>query len=287
MKSIPFVVRVPFVTAPAFSQRIHLDGVLKAALFARTGDPALVEATFPLASAALPAGGGRTVEVALGSAAFLETLGERAGFGMATRPVVRVKSLQVAHMELHDLDVQPDMPNDLRRWRGVMSRYRGQLRPYETREGVAAAVFTGVGDPDAVASLLGDLPGLGSMVQTGHGEIAAEGIEVQELPDADPVACGLMLPSGHPVRSLPLAAWRYLGDLPDDARLPAGAKPETGRVAPPYWEPTDRFEVVAPTLAWLAAPAGVLRERLGLFDPDEDAVSDTGASVDWAALAAL
>lgn len=125
-----------------------------------------------------------------------------------------------------------------------------------------------VGDRDGVTELLAEVQGVGTMVQSGYGEVS--GWTVREV-DADPATFGLLAADGSPARILRLEDWQVLA-TPEQQRAVRVTR-RRARVLPPYWLREDLEFCVAPTLRDVLCP-NPRQVLLGAREPVEEDVTD-------------
>lgn len=199
----PFTIRMALSSSVIVGQRLTLDGILAALIFARTKNVETAHNAIPL----------RNVQgVWAGSAALIE--------GPAPiRSVAVIQSLRAK------LDVSPDMiaagKRGYPRIETARGNYRNQMTSYIAHD-ADAVWFTGRGDIDKVKALLMDIPAIGAKRNIGYGKVVQVDL-VQTGADNS----GIAFSDGSPARPVPADAWASWNGIDCEMAMEA--------CCPPYW----------------------------------------------------
>jgi CRISPR type IV-associated protein Csf3 len=222
-----FAVRIDIDTPLSLRGLMHLDGLLGSHAAAR-GKGAT---DIPLQ---------KHEGIWQGSAAILET----GPFGALVAGQSRVKHV-VADAVPDDIF---DHLKPAQRKIGRMSPMRHLLSSYPSFEGIRAVLFTGRGDPEAVAELLHDARNLGAMGRTGYGRVT----HLELIKVNGSTMSGLVSSSGLPTRTVPIEPWDRF-DL---------GRPDAAIISPPYWTGPE-VACVSPMQVDLSGTRGDIRAIVG------------------------
>ena len=196
-----FAIRIELGSSIIPGRRYHLDGLLGALIFERTGDAQKASMALPLA---------RRGSVWSASACLLET-------PCAVIPHDVIQTLRPA------VDLRRDLFRPERRGYPMIRADRGsyqnvveELIAYEA----SAVWFAGTGHVNAVRDLLSDATSIGRKRSSGRGQIKRVDIEETCVANA-----GWSFPDRTPARAIPVGEW--CGDGPVERAVE--------RWTPPYW----------------------------------------------------
>ncbi len=203
----------------ACKRPIHLDGLLLAGRERRDG----LDLDTPLDCLAVRDG---VYQASASIFVTSDTLGVRA------TEIGRVWGVRIG-----DSDVMRTVDTDFNI--DAMSPVKQRLRKQAVIEGVVAVAWQLNGDIDEVMDLMAHITNVGGSHGTGRGGIRR--YEVVEGFEADPRSVGLVA-DGRVVRNLPVGIARDLLG----AGFPGAV--ELARLAPPYWDVTERVDCVVPAI---------------------------------------